>query len=128
MIRIQVEARQKTVIDFNTELKGEKTIYRNYRDIDVVEDAVKYVNGLFTNKNFHDLSVSFVYDNGTLYGKTVSRLYNVCNGGKVTELHWYGNGSTADTSIELEKLTSKIIRDMYLECADKANEYDQMTA
>ena len=128
MIKIEVEAHAKTAIEWNTELKGSKDIYRNYRDIEKVEEVVKYVKALFANKTFHDVSVSFIYDNGTTYGKTTGRLFNISNGGKVTELHWYSLGSTADTKIELDKLTTKIIRDMYLECADKAIEYDKMNA
>lgn len=128
MIRIEVEAHAKTAIEFNTELKGSKDIFSDYRDIEKVEEVVKYVKGLFTNKHFHDVSVSFIYDDGSLYGKTISRLFNIVNGGKITELHWYGTGSTADTKIELDKLTAKIIREMYLECADKAIDHDRMTA
>ena len=128
MIKIEVEAHAKTAIEFNTELKGSKYIYSNYRDIEKVEEVVKYVKAIFANKSFHDVSVSFIYDNGTLYGRTISRLFNITNGGKVTELHWYSTCSTADTKIELDKLTIKIIRDMYLECADKAIEHDKMSA
>ena len=128
MIKIEVEAHAKTAIDFNTELKGSKTIFSKYRDIETVEDVVKYVKSIFTNKTFWDVSVSFIYDDGSLYGRTISRLFNVTNGGKVTELHWYGLGSTADTRIELDKLTTKVIRDMYLECADKAIENEKLNA
>ena len=128
MIRIEVEAHAKTAIEFNTELKGSKDIFSDYRDIEKVEEVVKYVKGLFADKHFHDVTVSFIYGDGSLYGKTVSRLFNIVNGGKITALHWYGTVSTADTKIELDKLTTKIIREMYLECADRAIDYDRMTA
>ena len=128
MIRIEVEAHTKTIIDFNTEIKGCKWVYNNYRDVETVDEVVKYVKAIFASKSFRDVSVSFIYDDGTLYGRTISRLYNLTAGGNVTELHWYGRGSTADTQIELDKLTAKIIRNMYLECADKAIENEKLNA
>ena len=128
MIRIEVEATEKTIIDWNTQLKGSMPIYRDFRDVETVEKVVKYVMSLFASKKFHDVSVSFIYDNDSIYGKTTGRLFNICNGGKVTELHWYGDSSTADTKIELEKLTKKIIKDMYLECVERFKEYENRVA
>ena len=128
MIRIEVEAVEETIISWNTQLKGNIFIYDNYRDIENVEKAVKYVMKMFNSKKFHDVSVSFIYENGSIYGRTTGRLFNIFNGGKITECHWSEHSATADTRFEHDKLSRKLVKAMYLECADKAINYEKASA
>ena len=120
-IKIEAEFTMKTFAGFYTYCKADEHIWDDFRDVENVEKAVAYVKKILTNKNARDIMVTFIYDNGTDYGCSTSRLCDDFSGG-IREYAWdeYGNNIR---NIQHKKLSAKHIKELYLDCADKAIEY-----
>lgn len=121
MITIKAEWEMRTELG-TTRCEAYKTIFRNYRDIDNVEEAVEWVKKLFNSKKYNNPMVDFCYDNDTAYGFTVSRYFKEWSEGySMVYFNGFGHGIKS----HLDKFTKKDIRNAYLDCADKCMDYEE---
>lgn len=121
MITIKANWEQRTKLG-HTLCESSKTIYRNYRDIDNVDEAVNWVSKLFTDKGISNPSVDFLYDDDTAYGCIISRYFKEYTEG-FARVYFGGMGNGIKTTVM--KLTKKELKEAYLECADKCMEYEE---
>lgn len=122
MITIQSEFKMTTPYGI-TDCKVEKLIFRNYRDIDFVEDAVNYVSKLFKDAKISNQMVTFIYDNNTTYGQSTMRFFRFYSD-EVNEVY-FGDGFGSGISKRLNKFTKRDIRRAYLDCADRAIAFEE---
>jgi len=121
MMNINAEFKTNTFAGI-TSCNVDKTIWRNPRDIETVEDAIKWVKKVFEKGT--DTMVTFgFFDNED---HNFSRLFKDWRNGVqgVREIHWNGHG-TLVSDIFHEKLTNKLIRELYLDTADKYIEWEE---
>ena len=125
MITIQSEFKMTTPYGI-TDCKAEKLIFRNYRDVDTVEDAIKYVNKLFKDAKLSNQCVTFIYDSDKTYGQSTTRFFRFYSD-EINEVY-FGDGFGSGISKRLDKFTKRDIRRAYLDCADRAIAYEETKA
>ena len=124
MITIKTEFETRTTMGL-TKCTADKTIYRNYRDIENVDEAVAYVKKLFNGK-LNDPFVDFICDAENGYGRSVIRFFHDWKDGKQGfSCVMFDEKTGAGTKFFMEKLTTKDIRDAYLECANRQLSIDE---
>ena len=121
MITIKAEWKQMTKMGY-TDCNADKTIFGHYRDVDTVEEAVAWVKKLFSNKDYSDQMVDFMFDNNTAYGCTVSRYFKDYSLG-YSYVYFGGLGNGIKTHIE--KITKKDIKESYLKCVEMCMKYEE---
>lgn len=92
-----------------------EAISKDYRDVDTVANAVSLVKKFFSNKNYHNQCVTFFASTYYKGKHEVSRLwYNHKDGYDLAIFEGVG----AYSNLTREKADAKLIREMYLNCAD----------
>lgn len=124
MITIKAEWVQKTKMG-RTQCSADKTVFRNYRDVEHVEEVVEWVKKLFSNKEYSDQVVDFLYDNDTAYGFTNNRFIKEWNG---TYFNVYFGGYANGIKNHMDKLTKAEIKKAYLDIADKCLDFEEEKA
>lgn len=122
-IKLHAEFTMSTFAGYFTYCNASEYIWSDFRDISNVEKAVKYVKTLFAKKGIRDLMLTFTVDNGTTYGISTARIFHDFKDGqeKIAVVRWDNNGNR--TSYEnVDKLSAKLIKSLYLECADRTIE------
>lgn len=120
MIRFEFDYETRTVMG-SARCNSTYYIYDEYRDIAHVEEAVKVLKKLFTNKAINSpcVTISFTLKDFSTYD--VSRFWhdydNFYEG-----VVWHGEN--AKTYPKFEGMTAKFLREKYLECADLAIAYE----
>ena len=120
MITIKAEWTTRTDLGLTT-CTAEKDIFSNYRDVDHVEEAVNYVKKLFNTKKYNNQCVDFIFSNNTAYGCTVVRYFRFYSD-KVNKVVF--NGKAEGEKYEIDKLTTKEIKEAYLHTADMCMDYE----
>ena len=125
-IKIDTNFTMKTFAGFFTYCNAGENFYRDFRDVDTVEKAVKYVKTILNHKELRDLMITFTYGDDIIYAPhATSRLcYDM---GLYRLIKWDYRGNLISEE-KLDKVTTKLIRELYLECADKAIEMEKASA
>lgn len=116
-IVIEAEFIMATVADIDTRCNGAKYVFRDFRDVDRVEDVEKYVKKLLGCKTIRDLTVTFsteAEDYATMenYCRIIRRWEN-----EYRIIKWQGRNIIGDYT--QEKVTTKDIRALYLATVEK---------
>lgn len=114
MMNLTAEFKARTFAGL-TNCIAEKTIFRNPRDVEEVEKTIKWVKSVFAHGN--DAMVTFgFFDNGE---HNFSRIFkdwkNGVQGVRLIKWDMFANVVVDEFH---EKLTTKMIRELYLETAD----------
>lgn len=122
LITIQVNFTARTVAG-RTECQAEKNIHGSYRDLsDVsrVNSVVEYVKKILSSKTISDKMITFNFGNHWNMVGT-SRIVDdfVCG----REIIKWGHNTT--DRWDVEKITAKDIKALYLECVNKALEQEE---
>lgn len=127
MINITAEFETRTVAGL-TQCKAEKTLCRNYRDVLTVEDAINYVKAIFNNKKFSNQCIDFEYEDENFHRYTVIRFFRFY--GPTVNMVTFDvkNPSKEGVKAEYSKLTTKMIKEAYLACADMCIEMEEKEA
>ena len=123
MITIRAEFKTRTEMGL-TDCTTEKIIFGDYRDIEHVEEAVAWIKKLFNSKKYSNQLVDFCHFDGNVE-RTVSRYFRFYSD-DVNKVYFggMGNGIKEDNV----KFTAREIKKAYLQCADKANEWEEALA
>ena len=90
-------------------------IYKDYRDISTVEGVIKTIKKLFANDNYHAQCVTFFAKTERKGKHEVARLwYNYKDHYDLVIFEGVG----AYSNLTREKVDAKLIREIYLNCAD----------
>lgn len=120
MVGITFDFRMTTILG-DTDCSTAHCVSKDYRDIDNVEEAVKMVKKFFANKSFRGQLATFYYIRNDGHRDT-TRLYARYDG-EYDQIIFEGHGSYTDRLVP--KMTAKLIRECYLNCADCAIKYEE---
>ena len=123
MIRLEFDYETKTIMG-HSRCQSTPYVYDDYRDIKNVEETVAILRKFFTNKNLNSQCVTFSYSMKDYSSHNVSRYWHNY-GSSYSFAVWDGARSGAHGDLDDYKFTAKDFREMYLECADLAIEYER---
>ena len=103
--------------------ESKSIIFDNYRDISNVDKVVKEVKKLFNSKNTRNETVTFAYTKRDYSHENTGRMFRLY-GDEITRCYWK-EGYSNSIGIKVgTKMTTKLIKEMYLDCADRAIKYE----
>ena len=119
MITIEIEFTTKTVLGLS-EAKVYKSEYGNYGAY--IKDMVKWVQKAINSENVIRPSITFGYDNDSLYGVSTSRI--IVDYWDIKIVKWDDLGNVTE-NVKVDKVDAKTIKLLYWENVLRLHDWEE---